>query len=97
MYIHTHTHAYIQYIYRSVSIHKRLPLFATGGEDGMVYVFHGMVYNDLMDNPLVVPLKRIHAHTCDGTDGVMDCSFHPTQPWLLTCGVDKTIRLFVET
>jgi ribosome biogenesis protein ERB1 len=89
MYIHTHTHAYIQYIYRSVSIHKRLPLFATGGEDGMVYVFHGMVYNDLMDNPLVVPLKRIHAHTCDDTDGVMDCSFHPTQPWLLTCGVDK--------
>jgi ribosome biogenesis protein ERB1 len=82
---------------KSVSIHKRLPLFATGGEDGMVYVFHGMVYNDLMDNPLIVPLKRIHAHTCDGTDGVMDRVFHPTQPWLLTCGVDQTIRLFVET
>jgi len=64
---------------KSVSIHKRLPLFAAGGEDGMVYVFHGMVYNDLMDNPLIVPLKRIHAHTCDGTDGVMDCVFHPTQ------------------
>ena len=30
-------------------------------------------------------------------DGVMDCVFHPTQPWLLTCGVDQTIRLFVET
>lgn len=139
---------------KAVSIHKRLPLFAAGGEDGMVHVFHGMVYNDLMDNPLIVPLKRIHAHTCDGTDGVLDCIFHPTQvpsppcqpcaylgqmyslpnsiflsgapyvlslpipplpppapstcqvvdtsgpdaqPWLLTCGIDKTIRLFTET
>ena len=82
---------------KSISIHRRLPLFATGGEDGVVYVFHGMVYNDLMDNPLIVPLKRIHAHACTGTDGVMDCVFHPTQPWLLTCGVDKTIRLFTET
>mmetsp|Transcript_22 Transcript_22/g.80 ORF Transcript_22/g.80 Transcript_22/m.80 type:complete len:219 (+) Transcript_22:3-659(+) len=81
---------------RSVAYHKRLPLFAAGGEDGMVYIFHGMVYNDLMENPLIVPLKRIHAHKCDGYDGVIDLAFHPTQPWLLTCGVDNSIRLFTE-
>ena len=26
--------------------------------------------------------------------GVLDCKFHPTQPWLFTAGADKTIRLF---
>ena len=81
---------------RSVNFHKRYPLFAAGGEDGMVYIFHGMVYNDLMENPLIVPLKRIHAHKCDGYDGVIDLAFHPTQPWLLTCGVDNSVRLFTE-
>ena len=82
---------------RSVSYHRRLPLFAAGGEDGMVYVFHGTVYADLMQNPLIVPLKRLHAHKCDGSEGVMDLVFHPTQPWLFTCGVDNSVRLFTET
>jgi ribosome biogenesis protein ERB1 len=49
-----------------------------------------------MENPLIVPLKRIHAHKCDGYDGVIDLAFHPTQPWLLTCGVDNSVRLFTE-
>lgn len=26
--------------------------------------------------------------------GVLDCQFHPTQPWLFTAGADSTIRLF---
>lgn len=51
-------------------MHKKLPLFAAGGEDGVVYVFHGMVYQDLMQNPFIVPLKRLHAHKCDKFDGV---------------------------
>ncbi|EKX42567.1 hypothetical protein GUITHDRAFT_73858, partial [Guillardia theta CCMP2712] len=81
---------------RTVAFHKRLPLFAAGGEDGVAYVFHGMVYNDLMDNPLIVPLKRLHAHKNDGMDGILDILFHPTQPWLFTCGIDHTIRLFTD-
>jgi WD40 repeat protein len=27
------------------------------------------------------------------TDGVIDCVFHPTQPWVFSSGADGTIRL----
>lgn len=80
----------------SVSFHPKYPLFATGGVDGNAYVFHGMVYSDLLQNPLIVPVKKIHAHKSDGTEGVTGISFHPTQPWLFTCGMDSKIQLFTE-
>ncbi|KAJ3090770.1 Ribosome biogenesis protein 1 [Quaeritorhiza haematococci] len=51
---------------RSVAFHKRYPLFASCSDDGTLNVFHGMVYNDLMQNPLLVPLKSIPAHAMKG-------------------------------
>lgn len=80
----------------SVSFHPKYPLFATGGVDGNAYVFHGMVYSDLLQNPLIVPVKKIHAHKSDGTEGVTSIMFHPSQPWLFTCGMDSKIQLFTE-
>ncbi|KAJ1344983.1 hypothetical protein BSLG_000498 [Batrachochytrium salamandrivorans] len=47
---------------RQVAFHKRYPLFASSSDDGSVLVFHGMVYNDLMQNPLIVPVKSLKAH-----------------------------------
>jgi len=48
---------------RQVAYHPgTYPLFATCSDDGTIYVFHGMVYDDLMQNPLIVPLKRLKAH-----------------------------------
>jgi ribosome biogenesis protein ERB1 len=29
-------------------------------------------------------------------EGVIDCVFHPTQPWLFSAGADKTIMLFCD-
>mmetsp|Transcript_66385 Transcript_66385/g.163589 ORF Transcript_66385/g.163589 Transcript_66385/m.163589 type:complete len:623 (+) Transcript_66385:496-2364(+) len=80
----------------SVSFSKKYPLFATGGVDGNVYVFHGMVYSDLLQNPLIVPVKKLHAHKSDGGEGTIDVLFHPTQPWLFTSGMDNKIQLFTE-
>eukprot|EP00455_Lapot_gusevi_P025587 TRINITY_DN2697_c0_g1_i5.p1 TRINITY_DN2697_c0_g1~~TRINITY_DN2697_c0_g1_i5.p1 ORF type:complete len:347 (-),score=100.57 TRINITY_DN2697_c0_g1_i5:24-1064(-) len=73
-----------------VSYHNRYPLFASCSYDGTVHVYHGMVYNDLMQNPLIVPLKILHAHP----DGVTAVQFHPTQPWLFSAGTDSIIKLF---
>ena len=42
---------------RNVNYHKRLPLFASCSDDGSIQIFHGMVYNDLLQNPLIVPVK----------------------------------------
>ena len=50
---------------RGVAFHHRsqqYPLFATCSDDGTINVFHGMIYNDLLTSPLIVPVKVLEAH-----------------------------------
>nr|CAB3226065.1 ribosome biogenesis protein bop1-A-like [Phallusia mammillata] len=79
---------------RSCCYHPKYPLFASGGDDGNVVVSHGMVYSDLMQNPLIVPVKVLKGHKVERNLGVLDCCFHPHQPWIFSSAADKTIRLF---
>ena len=79
---------------RSVTFHPIYPLFASCGDEASVVVCHGMVYNDLDRNPLIVPLKALRGHSVTGDMGVLDCVFHPTQPWLFSAGADGVIKLF---
>eukprot|EP00241_Pyramimonas_parkeae_P017894 CAMPEP_0114284504 /NCGR_PEP_ID=MMETSP0059-20121206/4683_1 /TAXON_ID=36894 /ORGANISM="Pyramimonas parkeae, Strain CCMP726" /LENGTH=811 /DNA_ID=CAMNT_0001405329 /DNA_START=33 /DNA_END=2468 /DNA_ORIENTATION=- len=79
---------------QAVAFHKSYPLFASASDDATLHVFHGMVYSDLMQNPLIVPVKILRGHTINDHQGVLDCVFHPTQPWIFTAGADKTVRLF---
>lgn len=67
-----------------VAFHPRYPLFATASDDGTCHVLHGMVYSDLMTNPLVVPLKALKGDREKGGGGVQSCCFHPQQPWVVT-------------
>ncbi|XP_017229518.1 ribosome biogenesis protein BOP1 homolog [Daucus carota subsp. sativus] len=78
----------------SVAYHRTYPLFASCSDDGTAYVFHGMVYSDLNQNPLIVPLEILRGHHSSNGRGVMDCKFHPRQPWLFTAGADSVIKLF---
>ncbi|KAF3556164.1 hypothetical protein F2Q69_00010720 [Brassica cretica] len=59
----------------NVAFHRSDPLFASWSEDSTAYVFHGKVYSDLNENPLICR--------------VLDCKFHPRQPWLFTAGADS--------
>jgi ribosome biogenesis protein ERB1 len=77
-----------------VVFHRHYPLFASCSDDGLIHIFHGMVYNDMMKDPLIVPLKILRGHAIRDHLGVLDCIFHPYQPWILSCGADGTIRLF---
>ncbi|XP_053719580.1 ribosome biogenesis protein bop1 [Synchiropus splendidus] len=79
---------------RGVAYHRQYPLFASGSDDGTVIVCHGTVYNDLLQNPLIVPVKVLRGHVTTEQLGVMDVTFHPTQPWLFSSGADATIRLY---
>ncbi|XP_046483619.1 ribosome biogenesis protein BOP1 homolog [Neodiprion pinetum] len=79
---------------RGVAFHKRYPLFASGADDKGLIVSHGMVYNDLLQNPLIVPLKRLCNHETYNDFGILDVMFHPIQPWLFSAGADATIRLY---
>ncbi|XP_061520605.1 ribosome biogenesis protein bop1 [Phycodurus eques] len=79
---------------RGVAYHRLYPLFASASDDGSVIVCHGTVYNDLLQNPLIVPVKVLKGHTVTHELGVLDVTFHPTQPWVFSSGADATIRLF---
>ncbi|KAF6150172.1 hypothetical protein GIB67_023127 [Kingdonia uniflora] len=77
-----------------VAFHRSYPLFASCSDDCTSYVFHGMVYSDLNQNPLIVPLEILRGHSSSNGRGVMDCTFHPKQPWLFTAGADSVIKLY---
>ncbi|XP_078485774.1 ribosome biogenesis protein bop1-A-like [Ciona intestinalis] len=79
---------------RACCFHRKYPLFASAGDDGSIVVSHGMVYSDLMQNPLIVPVKVLKGHKVDRNLGVLDCCFHPHQPWIFSSAADNTIRLF---
>ncbi|XP_060533643.1 ribosome biogenesis protein BOP1 homolog [Cylas formicarius] len=79
---------------RGVAFHKRYPLFATGSDDRSLIISHGMVYNDLLQNPLIVPLKRLQNHEPYNDFGIFAVHFHPLQPWVFSSGADATIKLY---
>jgi ribosome biogenesis protein ERB1 len=81
---------------RSCHFHSRYPLMASASDDGAVHVFHSMVYNDLMRNPLIVPVKILHGHKITNKLGVLALVFHPTQPWIFTGGADGKIFLYQD-
>lgn len=46
-----------------VAFHRSYPLFATSSDDCTAYVFHGMVYSDLNQDPFIVPLEILRGHS----------------------------------
>ncbi|XP_032366511.1 ribosome biogenesis protein bop1 [Etheostoma spectabile] len=49
---------------------------------------------DHLQNPLLVPVKVLRGHDITADLGVLDVTFHPTQPWVFSSGADATVRLF---
>ncbi|GFR59221.1 ribosome biogenesis protein BOP1 [Elysia marginata] len=80
---------------RQVAYHKHYPLFASASDDGSIIVSHGKVFTDQLLNPLIVTVKILRGHKTANHLSVLDCKFHPTQPWVFSSGADGTIRLFV--
>lgn len=80
---------------RSVKFSAKYPLFASSSDDSSINVFHGMVYNDLLQNALIVPVKSLKGHKNTKHLGVIEVEFHPTQPWLFSCGADGAVKLWV--
>lgn len=52
------------------------------------------IRSDLLQNPLIVPLKKLQTHKSHDDFGIFDVVWHPTQPWLFSSGADATIRLY---
>ena len=81
---------------RGVRFSKKYPLMATCADDGHVNVFHSTVYDDLMRNPLIVPVKVIRAHHQVGRLGATAIAWHPKLPWIFTAGADGATILWQD-
>ncbi|WWC89811.1 ribosome biogenesis protein ERB1 [Kwoniella dendrophila CBS 6074] len=79
---------------RSVVYHPTLPLFASSSDDGTIHIFHATIYQDLMQNPLIVPLKILRGHNIKDGLGVLDLSWVNNKPWLVSSGSDGEVRLW---
>ncbi|KAI0721845.1 ribosome biogenesis protein ERB1 [Cerioporus squamosus] len=79
---------------RSVHFHPTYPLFASSSDDGSIQVFHARVYNDLMTNPLIVPLKILRGHEVKDGLGVFAVRWVPRQPWLVSAGADGQVSVW---
>jgi len=76
---------------RSLAFHATLPLFASSSDDGTIQLFHARVYNDMMTDPLIVPLKILKGHAITNDLGVMHIRWVPGQPWLVSAGADGNV------
>ena len=93
----THLHVSLRYharALRSVHFHPTYPLFASSSDDGSIQVFHARVYNDLMTNPLIVPLKILRGHDVREGLGVFAVRWVPRQPWLVSAGADGQVSVW---
>ncbi|KAK9370668.1 NUC169 domain-containing protein [Lipomyces kononenkoae] len=81
---------------RDVRFHSHLPLFCSASDDGYINVFHGTVYDDLLRNPLLVPLKVLKGHTVVQSLGVLKVEWHPKEAWLFSAGADGTAKLWTS-
>lgn len=81
---------------RSVAFHKRLPLFASVSDDSTSHIFYGLVHSDMNRNALIVPLRVIRSHELCQCEGVLDCIFHPYQPWFFSAGADRSVVMHCD-
>ena len=74
--------------------HPTYPLFASSADDGSIQVFHARVYNDLLTNPLIVPLKILRGHAVRDALGVFAVRWVARQPWLVSAGADGQVAVW---
>ncbi|KAF7331925.1 Ribosome biogenesis protein ERB1 [Mycena kentingensis (nom. inval.)] len=79
---------------RSLAFHPTYPLFASSSDDGAIQVFHSRVYNDLMTDPLIVPLRILRGHAIKDGLGVLDVKWCPRNPWLASAGADGAVSVW---
>lgn len=79
---------------RALQFHKTYPLFASCSDDGTVQVFHARVYNDLMTDPLIVPLKILRGHKVVDELGILDIRWCANAPWLVSGGADGFAKVW---
>jgi ribosome biogenesis protein ERB1 len=72
--------------------HDKYHLLAVASMDGTVQIFHAKVFDDLNQNPLLVPVRKLQIKNQPECN--TDFIFHPTQPWIFTA-INRSVYLWV--
>jgi len=85
---------------RSVVYHNNYPLMSSSSRNGKILIYHSTVYDDLIQDPLIVPLKVLKQSDSGKLYYinylvVNSVVFHPKHPWVFSSGEDGLIRLWV--
>ena len=86
--------SYHSHAIRCLHFHPTYPLFASSSDDGSIQVFHARVYNDLMTDPLIVPLKILRGHEVVENLGVLQVRWCSKRPWLVSSGADGYVSVW---
>uniref|UniRef100_A0A0N5BT65 Ribosome biogenesis protein BOP1 homolog n=1 Tax=Strongyloides papillosus TaxID=174720 RepID=A0A0N5BT65_STREA len=79
---------------RGIAYHRYYPLLATVSDDSFAFVYHANAPDDLMTQNELIPVKKLHGHKTGESLTILNCVFHPIQPWLITAGADGQIGVF---
>ncbi|KAF8901704.1 BOP1NT-domain-containing protein [Gymnopilus junonius] len=79
---------------RSLQFHPTYPLFASSSDDGSIQIFHSRVYNDLLTDPLIVPLKILRGHHVVDGLGVLQIRWCNKHPWLVSASADSSVAVW---
>lgn len=89
-----HIMEYHQTKIKSIAYHQSYSLFASASKDGDVLLYHGKVFDDFLQDPLIVPLNKLKPVNKTPMNDVNSIVFHPINPWIFTCGSDKLITMW---
>ncbi|KAL7634217.1 UNVERIFIED_CONTAM: hypothetical protein RMT77_015547 [Armadillidium vulgare] len=89
-----HLMRYHGHAVRSINFHRKYPLFASCSDDKKLQVVHATVYDDLLKDPYIRPVKLLKGHKTFDDYYVLDVAWHPYEPYLFSAGADATIRLW---
>jgi len=89
---------------RAVSLHNLTGLVATGADDGLIQISRiidegfrrrdPQLYKTCSGKLMPCAVLRGHAAAGGGIPGITGLCWHPTQPWLVSCADDGTIRIW---
>lgn len=76
---------------QGLNYHPRHNLFASAANNGEILVYYSKVYDDLIHDPLIVPLNKLGKAS---KTELNDLVFHPIFPWIFSCGEDNKIHMW---
>lgn len=79
---------------KSLVFHNKYNLLSSASKEGKVLLYYSKVYDDILKDPLIVPLTTLKSVYNYKAGDINSTGFHPNYPWILTCGSNKLISVW---